>query len=332
MPGRPNGSPSSRFPRRPMWPFASANIDSVCASASRSRRVSRSDQGSTANGECAFIRRSSSSARSATTTSAPAARSASGSPVAVDADDEAEAARAPGGHAGKRVLEHGRLVGLRRREPRPRRETRPAPACRASVLARVRRRRRAARTDRRCRPLRGRPRSWRWTRRRPAAGRPARAARTKRTETRRTARTPSRRISSRRARSSLTERSRLLVGSLDPPGGEERAYSVAAWLSRRRSGRSRRREGDEPLAAAAHAAQEVVERPSTPPRAATPSASARRRGRTGTRGCQPAEAGERRRFERSSHRSRHAGSVHGTGPPEHRGVRSICGRSSPQAG
>ena len=32
----PNGSPSSRLARSPMWPFASAKIDSVCASTSRS--------------------------------------------------------------------------------------------------------------------------------------------------------------------------------------------------------------------------------------------------------------------------------------------------------
>ncbi len=37
-PGTPYGSPSSRLPRRPMWPLESANTDSVWASASRSSR------------------------------------------------------------------------------------------------------------------------------------------------------------------------------------------------------------------------------------------------------------------------------------------------------
>src|SRR5664279_4302348 len=51
----PCGSPSSRLPRNPMWPFESANTDSDCASRSRSRWVSRTHHGSTGNADCSIM-------------------------------------------------------------------------------------------------------------------------------------------------------------------------------------------------------------------------------------------------------------------------------------
>ena len=48
-PGERRTAPPRRgSPRNPMWPFESANIDSACASTSRSSSVSRTDHGSTA--------------------------------------------------------------------------------------------------------------------------------------------------------------------------------------------------------------------------------------------------------------------------------------------
>src|SRR5665647_2494017 len=48
----PYGSPSSRFPRSPMWPLDRAKSDSDCASRSRSSVVSLTDHGSTGYGRC----------------------------------------------------------------------------------------------------------------------------------------------------------------------------------------------------------------------------------------------------------------------------------------
>ena len=63
-------------------------------------------------------RRSSSSAKSETTRSAPARRSASAVTGPIDAHDEAEAARAPGGDARERVLEDRRVARARRSSAR----------------------------------------------------------------------------------------------------------------------------------------------------------------------------------------------------------------------
>src|SRR5690242_16704928 len=51
----PNGSPSSRLPRRPMWPLERANSDSDCASRPSSSWVSLTDHGSTGYGRCTII-------------------------------------------------------------------------------------------------------------------------------------------------------------------------------------------------------------------------------------------------------------------------------------
>ena len=59
-----------------MCPLASANTDSVCARTSRFRLASRTDHGSTSNVRVAAHARSSSSARSETTMSAPCSRRA----------------------------------------------------------------------------------------------------------------------------------------------------------------------------------------------------------------------------------------------------------------
>src|SRR5665648_1290819 len=48
----PYGSPSSRFPRSPMWPLDRAKSDSDCASRSRPSVVSLTDHGSTGYGRC----------------------------------------------------------------------------------------------------------------------------------------------------------------------------------------------------------------------------------------------------------------------------------------
>ena len=106
MPGTANGSPSSRFARRPMWPFASANIDSVAR-----ERVEvepglpdRPGLDRESSAVSAHERRSE---RSGTTRSAPAVRSASACPRSIDSDDEPEPTRAPRCHACEGVLEDG---------------------------------------------------------------------------------------------------------------------------------------------------------------------------------------------------------------------------------
>ena len=147
-----------------MWPFASANNDSVLASASRSRCVSRTDQGSTANAVGRHPRPNS-SPRSATTRSAPRSAQRVGVADPIDADDEPEAARASGGDAGERVLEDRRLrrldVELARGREKGVRSRLPAEL----VSRRRAGRRSAPRTGRRDPPPRARRGSWRCRRR-----------------------------------------------------------------------------------------------------------------------------------------------------------------------
>ena len=81
----------------------------------------------------------------------------------VDADDEAEAAGAPGRDAGEGVLEHGRLAGVDPERLARRRGRCPAPACPAGAAPQRRSRRRAPRRDPRCRRPRARRACSRWT-------------------------------------------------------------------------------------------------------------------------------------------------------------------------
>ena len=124
-----------------MWPLDSAKIDSVWASSRGASSRSRTAHGSTANTSAPIMARSSSSARSFTTTSAPCSRSAVGVPDAVDPDHPAEVSRAPRLRrppARPRTPPPGRV---RHRAPGRRPGTCPAPACRRGARARRRRRR-----------------------------------------------------------------------------------------------------------------------------------------------------------------------------------------------
>ena len=124
-------------------------------------------------------RRSSSSAKSETTRSAPSSAKRVGVTGPIDADDEAEAAGAAGGDARERVLEDRRVRPARRRAREPPRERCPERASRGGALPRRALRRSAPRTGRSDPPLRGRRGSSRWPRRpRGASRHPARPART----------------------------------------------------------------------------------------------------------------------------------------------------------
>ena len=87
-PGRPNGSPSSRLPRSPMWPLESANTDSLWASTSRCSSVSRTAHGSTGNDAVMDHGARAARPRSSTTMSAPCARSARAWPTRSTPDDD----------------------------------------------------------------------------------------------------------------------------------------------------------------------------------------------------------------------------------------------------
>ena len=128
--------PRRGSPRRPMWPFESANTDSDWARTSRSscglahrprldrerrRPIMRSVEqlGQIVDDDVGAV----------------LARAASAWPTRSTPDHEAEAARAPGLDPGERVLEHRRLAPARRRAPRRRRGRCRAPACPRRRLA-----------------------------------------------------------------------------------------------------------------------------------------------------------------------------------------------------
>ena len=240
MPGRPCGSPSSRLPRRPMWPLESANTDSVCASMSRSSSVSRSAHGSTANAGWWITARPAARRGRATTTSAPCARSASACPTRSTPTTNPNSPCAARLDAGQRILEHGRLRRLDAERPRAGEIGVRRGLARADARARRRRRRRRPRTGPRCRPRRARRGSWRSTRR-TARAQPA-------PRDRLDVARPSPRTARRRARGSAAARSRscgcrargssrrpagrrAALGQLDAARGEERAHAVVARLA-----------------------------------------------------------------------------------------------------
>ena len=142
--------PRRGSPRRPMWPFESANTDSVWASTSRSSAVSRTAHGSTANAGCAITRRSSSSARSVTTMSAPCSRSASAWPTRSTPTTKPKWPARPAATPAS-ASSNTAASPARRRACAPRRGTCPAPACRAGAPARRRPVDPQRRRDPRCR-------------------------------------------------------------------------------------------------------------------------------------------------------------------------------------
>ena len=153
MPGRPNGSPSSRFAAQPDDARSRGRTPTRPARGLRGRARSRARaQGSTTKSRMRDHAASQQLGQVGDDDVGAVRPQRVGLADAVDADDEAERARSSRGDAGERVLEHGRFGRRDRRARWPRPGTCRAPAFRAGARARRRPRRPAPRTDRRCRP------------------------------------------------------------------------------------------------------------------------------------------------------------------------------------